>query len=132
LPPSLSAAQQTLVIDDEHLQLENSDRPSPSEYLVQAGPAVVLDARNYQFRVPAELEGRSIDSVQVIVDRDRQFSAEWNPRVGLVTLSANTLRAHRVSRPFAGFEKGQRLVIAIGNAEAGHFNVVWVGIVRVA
>jgi hypothetical protein len=117
---------QVIVVDDAHIQLREPGKPAPDMYVIAPATALVLDASNYTFRVPSELSGKPINSVQVIVDRGKHYSAAWNHENPTLVLSPETLEPNSGSPPFNGFASDQQLVVAIGNLEGSRFNVVWV------
>ena len=129
--PALAQAQQILVVDDDHLQMQDAGRPSPTIYTVSPAPHLVIDATKYSFKIPAQLAGKPINSMQVVVSKDRQYSVAWNPQAPRTVLSAETLKPNPGSLPFTGFAAEQRLIFAIGNLDGAKFNVVWVGMAQV-
>jgi hypothetical protein len=125
--PTMTWAQQVIVVDDMHLQMGPG---APPAYQVKPATSIVLDARNYTFQVPQALKGKPINSVQVVISK-QQYSADWNPVAGRVTLSPATLRSWGGGTAFAGFGPRQQAVIAVGNLTGRDFGVIWVGLVDV-
>lgn len=125
--PTMTWAQQVIVVDDLHLQM----RPgTPPTYKLKPATSIVLDARNYTFQVPPALKNKPINSVQVIISK-HQYSAEWDSATKRVTLSPGTLRSWQGGEAFAGFGPHQQVVIAVGNLTGTDFGVVWVGLADV-
>lgn len=125
--PTMAWAQQVIVVDDVHMQMGPG---TPPAYKIKPATSVVLDARNYTFQVPLALKGKPINSVQIVVSK-QQYSANWNPVAGRLTLSSATLKSSNNGTAFAGFSSHQQAVVAVGNLTGRNFGVVWVGLVDV-
>ena len=120
-----------IVVDDEHLQMQQEAGVSPPYYTISSGRALEIDARQYEFRVPEALGGARPNSVQLILEETQQFSAVWPPAAGTLTLSEAVLTPNPGSLPFNGLSAGQEGVLAIGVLDGSRFSVVWVGMFRV-
>ena len=129
--PALAQAQQVLIVDDAHLQMQGPGRAAPAVYVVKAAPAILLDASNYEFKLPPQLAGKPINSIQIVAGKDRRYAATWNTQAQKLLLSASTLQPNPGSAPFSGFVADQTVVLAIGNLDGQKFNVVWVGMAKV-
>ena len=125
--PTMTWAQQVIVVDDVHLQMGPG---TPPTYKLKPATSIVLDARNYTFQVPQALKDKPINSVQLVISK-QQYSAEWDSVTRRVTLSPDTLRSWRGGKAFAGFGPHQQVVIAVGNLAGSDFGVVWVGLADV-
>jgi hypothetical protein len=128
------ASTPILVIDGEHLQMERPDGSAPALYSIAHAPAIILDASKYQFLMPNELEGRQPDSVQIIAGK-HQYLCPWKPQGGRQKIHAAILRPVGSAPPFAGFMKGQTVVIGIGTTsvegQKALFDVSWVGMANI-
>jgi hypothetical protein len=130
LPP-LAIAQQALTVDDDHLQMHKAGSAASAIYNVSAGAKLVIDAEKYTFKLPAQLQGKQVNSLQVVISQNQQYSVTWDPKSPKAILSSETMRPNTGSVPFTGFSSGQQLILAIGNMDGNAFNVVWVGMAHV-
>lgn len=130
--PKVYHTRQVLVIDDLHLQLKDPGRlppiVPPTKYSIKPGPALVLDASKYEFRIPLQMANKSINAVRVVVGKGRDYFFMWESPVRKVVLSAKTLQPSPGSPPFTGFERGQEVLIMIGYKGSPPFDVVWAGL----
>ena len=131
----LQPAYPTLVLDNVHLQLQHSDGSKPEFYNLPVTNGVVLDASKYQFEIPAQLKVQAPNSIQILIGRDRQYSAVWKPTNGKQLIDASNLKSLNQSKPFTGFTSGDTVVVGIGHSmvENGkiQFSVIWVGMVNI-
>ena len=104
----------------------------PDVYRVGATSSLVLDATGYTFNVPPELRDKPLNSVQVVQSKTHQFALTWQPGKTRYELSNVTLKPVPGSQPFSGFHAGDRVVVAIGVADAPRkFAPVWTSIVEI-
>lgn len=133
LTSQLTSAQGivTLIVDRDHLQMQRTDGTQPKTYAFPATALVSLDSSRYDVRLPAKLEGKSPNSIQLVMGNTEKYSAKWLPGQKLHVLSAQTLTANPGSIPFAGFRSGKEGIVAVGHMDANNFSVAWVGMFRV-
>jgi len=125
------AADRVIELDDAHSQMQANSSTKAPPYVVPAGSSVAVDASNYKFKYPPNWLLGPINSTQLVLANDQQFSAVWNADAPKVELSERTLTPNPGSKPFAGFHTGQRGVLALGNLQGSKFSVVWVGTLEV-
>jgi hypothetical protein len=125
------AADRIIEVDDAHSQMQASSGTKPPLYAVPLGSSIVVEASHYKFKYPPSWLPGPVNSIQLVLANDQQFSAAWNAGTPRLELSESTLKANPGSKPFAGFHTGQRGVVAIGNLRGSKFSVVWVGMLEV-
>jgi len=122
----------TLIIDDEHLQLERPDGSAPPVYTIPEGGRLTLDASGYKFKT--EPANKTPDSVHITI-RKRQYYCRWKPSEGRLLIDASVLRPVGSAPPFDGFRAGDTVVIAIGDVllvgDKMEFDVIWVAMAQV-
>ena len=122
---------QAVMVDEAHSQLTATQDAVVPRYTLTAANSLVVDARNYVFKMPFELRADRLNSLQFIQGNDRQYSVTWDPAKGVVTVSANNARANQGSKPFSGLVAGESVVIAIGVMDDRSFKPAWVGMAQV-
>jgi hypothetical protein len=131
---ALSAQAQravTLKVDAEHLQTQRADGSQPKAYSFGPTEVVVLDSAGYELRVHPKLEGKPLNSVQLLLGDTEKYSAPWSHGQTRQVLSAATLVPAPGSVPFKSFVRGKQGVVAIGRLEGASFHVSWVGMFKV-
>jgi hypothetical protein len=121
----------TLRVDAEHLQVQRADGSQPKAYSFGPTEVVVLDSAGYELRMHPKLEGKPLNSIQLLLSDSEKYSAAWNSGQTRQVLSAATLVPAPGSAPFKGFVRGKGGVVAIGRLEGGNFYVSWVGMFKV-
>lgn len=121
----------TLKVDAEHLQTQRPDGSQPKVYSFGPTEVVVLDSAGYELRVHPKLEGKPLNSIQLLLGDSEKYSAVWSPGQTRQALSAATLVPAPGSVPFKGFVRGKEGVVAIGRLEGANFYVSWVGMFKV-
>ena len=127
--PLLACAGQSsrIVVDDAHSQMQKVGVSNPEIYEIVAGDSVEIDASSYAFIVPERMKGKLVNSVQIVLSDERNYSADWRQSQRRLVLSRESLRPNAGSIPFDGFIRGEDGVVAIGNLEGSTFSVFWVG-----
>ena len=125
------AADQVILVDDAHLQMQTKDNAAAEFYSVAAAQSLVVDASGYKFRIPAELSFKGLNSLQLVLSKQERYSVPWSSDTGRQTLSARTLSPDSGSKVFQGFRAGQKGIVAIGHKDGDDFHVVWVGMFEV-
>jgi hypothetical protein len=122
-----------VVVDLEHSQV-GSDAESPPSYLVPSGPAVVLDATQFDFSKSLYPDVEPT-TVQVLLANDRQYHAAWHPSARLA-LNSRTLQPLNNSPQFGGFKPGDKVMVAIGEQRVDEaskeiiLKALWVGLIE--
>jgi hypothetical protein len=121
-----------VAVDAKHQMINYPVGTKPDIYRVHASESIVLDATGYSFDVPPEIRDKPLNSVQVVQSKTRQFKLTWQPGKTRYELSKATLQPLPGSKPFEGFQTGDRMIIAIGvTYEPREFAPVWTSIVEV-
>lgn len=130
---SLGFAQNSaqIKIDDEHLQMQRADGKSPRIYVLPSAQSLDLDSSSYKFNIPASLNGRSPNSIQLVLEKTEQYSAPWRQDSERHLLSDKSLTPNPGSVRFKGLRSGQEGVVAVGYMEGNQFSVIWVGLFKV-
>ena len=123
--------QQILLVDDAHTQIGLPEGKENPAYKLAPAPTLIVDAHKYTFKLPPKFGTLPINSLQVILGQDLQYSVAWDPKQAIAMISAQTARPNPGSKPFPGFVAGQKVVLAIGALNGTGFNVVWVGLADV-
>ena len=100
-----SAADQIISVDDAHLQMQAAGDATPLFYSIEPGQSIVVDASAYKFKLPQQLAGKTINSIQLILAKDEQFSAPWLMPGARQSLSMQTLTPKPGSKSFSGFHE---------------------------
>ncbi len=124
-------APQAVIVDEAHSQLTAAQDAVVPRYTLTAATSLVVDARNYIFKMPFELTANRLNSLQLVQGNDRQYSVAWNPATSIVTVSADNAHANHGSKPFSGLVAGESVVIAIGVMDDRSFKPAWVGMAQV-
>jgi hypothetical protein len=134
-PSPRSPVLPVLSVDNDHLQLQHADGTKPVFYELAPVRGVILDASGYKFEIPAQLKVDAPDTIQVLIGRDRQYSAEWKPTHGKQVIDASTLKPNGKSPPFTGFQPGDTVVFGLGHGviedRTLKFSVIWVGMAKI-
>lgn len=124
---SALAADPVLVVDDIHLQTSGTQ----PQYTISPSATLVIDASNYQFKVPPQFAGMPLNSLQLVMARDQMYGADWPTSAKRMVLSDKTLLPIPGSKPFTGFKSGQQGSLALGYFDKGQFSVIWAGMFKV-
>jgi hypothetical protein len=122
-----------IVLDDRHNQA--SGRDDALAYRISWTTALVLETRGYAIPVPEPLRPAGPSVVHVLHGED-YFRVPWDGK-GSIKLSPLSLQRVKGSERFAGFEPGEKYIVAVGRerqADASHalaFDVMWTGVVEV-
>jgi hypothetical protein len=118
-------------MDGAHLQLQSKDGSKPQLYVVNSSNALQLDASAYKQSLPGESADKPANSIQLILEKNEQYSAAWKSHQDYFLLNTETLTPNPGSVPFHGLRKGQEGVVAVGHMDSGKFSVYWVGMFKV-
>jgi hypothetical protein len=118
-------------MDEEHHQVER-EGPPPPLYTLPPTPEFVFDTEGYKLEIPPSLEGQEVNTIEVVLGREEQFTIPWQRGVTQYRIARDTLVAH-AKHPFDGFKDGQTVMIGVGilSADQSQFAVVWVGLIEV-
>jgi len=136
----MSAAEPTppypsIIVDDAHLMLKRADGAEGKSYEIPPADGLVIDVGSYHFQIPPQLKVDAPNSVNVIIGKDRQYLAHWEPKGGKEVLNQAALTPIGKAPPFDGFHAGDTIVIGIGFSGIHDsnlsFSVIWVSMAKV-
>jgi hypothetical protein len=125
----------SITLDDAHLMLKHADGTEGKSYEIPPAEGLVVHVGSYHFQIPPQLKVDAPNSVNVILGKDQQYLAHWEPQGGKQVLNRATLTPVGKAPPFGGFHTGDTIVIGIG-LSAIHdaklsFSVIWVSMAKV-
>jgi len=127
-----------IVVDDAHWQKISQEGEESLEYSVTNREGFRLSTQGFEFMIPEGAGYSSPNIIQVIIGKDQLYATAYEHDNNLYTINAANLVPMYGSRRFTGFQKGQKLIIAIGHlAPPGKeqpqpkFTVLWAGVVNV-
>jgi hypothetical protein len=121
----------TIKMDDEHHQVER-DGPPPPVYTLPPTAEFMLDAEGYQLPYPPSLEGQEVNTIEIVLGKEEQFTTAWQHGVTKHRIAKDTLSAH-AKKPFEGLKDGQTMMIGVGilSPDKSQLSVVWAALVEV-
>ena len=101
-------------IDEQHLMTQQTNRSEEPTYEIRSRDGFILDASGYKFRSAEGSAQGAPTAIELIVGQRGLYEAAWQAGVERYELTAATLAPKSGSMPFAGFKRGDRLILAIG------------------
>ena len=127
-----------LVVDDAHWQKISAKGQEALEYTITNHDGFRLSTQNFQFVIPEKADFSFPNIIQVVIGKDQLYATAYEYDRTLFTINAANLVPMYGSRRFSGFQKGQKLIIAIGHLSPASqdlpqpkFTVLWAGVVNV-
>ncbi len=127
-----------LVVDEAHWQKVNTQGADGLEYTITNHDGFLLSTQGFEFIIPDEVDFSAPNIIQLIVGKEQLYATAYEHDCSLYTINAANLVPIYGSRRFTGFEKGQKVIIAIGHLSPAHhpdakpkFTVLWAGVVNV-
>jgi hypothetical protein len=126
-----------VVVDNDHWQKIDTSGGEALEYSVSHHDGFRLSTQGFSFVIPdgADFSGPNI--IQLVLGKEQLYATAYEENCSLYTITAENLVAMYGSRRFSGFEKGMKLIIAIGHLEPPHqdtpqpkFTVLWAGVIN--
>jgi hypothetical protein len=128
-----------VVVDDAHWQKIHADDAEALEYSIPAMDGFQLSTGNFQFLIPEGVDFKGPNIIQIVVGKEQLYATAYEKDQLLYTLDKANLVPMYGSRPFEGFQRGTKLIIAIGhlsppkpNLPQPKFTVLWAGVVNIA
>jgi hypothetical protein len=128
-----------VVVDDAHWQKVHADNAEALEYSIPSMDGFQLSTGSFQFLIPDGVDFKSPNIIQIVVGKEQLYATAYEQDQTLYTLDKANLVPMYGSRPFKGFQKGTKLIIAIGHLSPPKpdlpqpkFTVLWAGVVNVA
>jgi hypothetical protein len=85
----------TIKIDEEHRMNNRPESVKSAIYFIHSAPGIVIDATGYKFDVLVGLEGKPLNSIQIIQDKTHQFVLGWETGKTRYELSKETLHPEK-------------------------------------
>ncbi len=128
----------TIVVDSPHWQTIHTDDQLPLEYRISSRLGFRLSTANYEFAIPEGSGFSAPNVIQVVTGKEQLYAAAFDAEQSLHTVDASSLVPLYGSKPFTGFQPGQKIIVAIGHLipssqEHPHprFTVLWAGVVNI-
>ena len=121
-------------VDNEHWAVEKADGKKALKYNIQEGQGFILDANDYEFKIPASLNIEAPNLIMISIGERQQYGIVWESGKQRYIVSGETLRPLSDSKVFPGFKRGQEIVIMIGylnTAQRSNFYPIWYSLAEV-
>jgi hypothetical protein len=125
-------------VDDRHNQKEQGDGSQIETYLLPAGLGFILDATNYNFTIPAGLEGKPPNLIQLVRGGGHTYEHPWLPGKSVFIMTGDTVQPQHGAESFRPFVSGEMVTVAIGryvspeeSAIFVDFHTFWVALITV-
>jgi len=127
-----------LLVDHAHWQKSVEGGKEPLEYAVTTHQGFILSTEGFEFTIPEKIGFRFPNIIQMIVGKEQLYAMAYEEGITEYSVTAGNLVAMYGSPDFAGFQAGQKVIVAIGHlTPAGEENpqpkfiVLWAGVVNI-
>lgn len=127
-----------IVVDEQHWQTVHTDDQAPLEYNVSGRMGFRISTHGYEFTIPEEAGFENPNIIQIVTGKEQLYATAFEPGQSLYPIDGTNLVPMYGSKPFNGFQFGQKIIVAIGhlvppNKTEPHpkFTVVWAGVVNI-
>ena len=127
-----------LVVDNAHWQKISPTGEEGEEYSINNREGFRLSTHGFEFTIPEGVDFSSPNIIQLVISKDQLYAMAYEPDCSLYTINAANLVPMYHSRRFDGFQKGQKLIVAIGHLSPPgqdlpqpRFTVLWAGVVNI-
>ncbi len=127
-----------LVVDEAHWQQINHDDTIALEYSISGRDGFQISTGSFDFVIPEGVDFKSPNIIQVVLGKEQLYASAYEEGCSLYTIDKANLVPMYGSRPFEGFQKGMKLIVAIGhlsppkaNQAQPKFTVLWAGVVNI-
>ena len=127
-----------LVVDEAHWQKVNAETGEALEYSIPLKDGFQISTQGFEFTIPDQVDYKSPNIIQLIVGKEQLYATAYEQDSTLYTIDRANLVPMYGSRPFEGFKKDQKLIIAIGHLAPPKldlpkpkFTVLWAGVVNI-
>jgi hypothetical protein len=128
----------TIVVDEPHWQTVHVDGQKPLEYNLPCRIGFRLSTSGYEFVLPEGADFLTPNVIQVVTGKEQLYATAFEKGQTIHTIDAVNLVPMYGSKPFHGFQAGQKIIVAIGHlspatTELPHpkFVVLWAGVVNI-
>lgn len=125
-------------VDDAHYQVKREDGSEPEMYRLASGPGFILDATDYTFHIPPDLEGEPPNLIRLVRGAGHTYERPWQEGKMTYVMTRDTLRPVRDSGRLRMFESGEILMLAVGryisfesSMGVGNFCAYWMSMIYV-
>jgi len=127
-----------LVVDDAHWQKISPSGEEGMEYSISNREGFRLSTKGFDFTIPDGADFSAPNIIQVVIGKEQLYGTAYEYDCELYTINAANLVPMYHSRNFSGFQKGQKIIIAIGylfppgrDLPQPKFTVLWAGVVNI-
>lgn len=127
-----------LVVDDAHWQKVSADGEPVLEYSISSREGFQIATQGFEFPLPADAEIKGPNIIQIIVGKEQLYAAAYEKGKTLYTINKPNLVPMYGSKPFEGFHKDAKVIVAIGHLapptpelKQPKFTVLWAGVVNI-
>lgn len=128
----------TIVVDEPHWQTVHVDNQTPLEYNISSQLGFRLSTHGYQFIIPDGVDFSGPNVIQIVTGKEQLYATAFEQGQSLHTIDSANLVPMYGSKPFTGFQPGQKIIVAIGHlvppsSQFPHpkFTVLWAGVVNI-
>ena len=128
-----------LVVDEAHWQKVHADSSSALEYSIATRDGFQLSTAIFDFPIPEGADFKGPNIIQIIVGKEQLYATAFEKGCSLFTIDKANLVPMYGSKPFEGFKKDSKLIVAIGHLAPPtpdqpqpKFSVLWAGVVNIA
>ncbi|KAF0111702.1 MAG: hypothetical protein FD147_713 [Chloroflexi bacterium] len=127
-----------LLVDDAHWQKINTDNEEAVEYSISNRDGFQISTQGFEFIIPEDADYKEPNIIQIVLGKEQLYATAYEHDCNLFTIDKANLVPMYGSRPFKGFEKNLKLIIAIGHLAPPmddlprpKFTVLWAGVVNI-
>jgi hypothetical protein len=127
-----------LVVDDAHWQKVNSTNTEALEYSITSRDGFQISTQDFDFIIPEGVDYKEPNIIQIVVGKEQLYATAFEYGCSLYTIDKTNMVALYGSHPFGGFQKGMKLIVAIGHLAPPKtdlprpkFTVLWAGVVNI-
>jgi hypothetical protein len=127
-----------LVVDEAHWQKISPSGEAGLEYTVSNREGFRLSTKGFKFTIPDSADFTAPNIIQLVIGKEQLYASAYELDRSLYTIDESNLVPMYGSRKFTGFQKGQKLIIAIGylappseEFAQAKFTVLWAGVVNI-
>ncbi len=128
-----------LVVDDAHWQKVHADSAGALEYSISTRDGFQLSTANFDFLIPEGADFKGPNIIQIVLGKEQLYATAYEKGSTLFTIDKANLVPMYGSKPFGGFIKDSKLIVAIGHLSPPtpdqpqpKFTVLWAGVVNIA
>ena len=127
-----------LTVDEAHWQKINPGGQEVLEYSITNREGFMLSTKGFDFIIPDGADYSSPNIIQIVVSKEQLYATAYEIDCSLYTINSTNLVPMYGSRRFNGFEKNQKVIIAIGHLSPPRkdlpqpkFTILWAGVVNI-